>query len=205
MSTQTDVKTETASGYSAEVEKLLADSTVAPNTGVIKLVTAIDNIETKMGGKWYDLIVFCKENHLTIGTDDEVKEGKRVLLKTLIAGCGKTQSSAYSIRTQIIKMSQPEFAEALEKMRIGEMTVREARAFGRKPQANPNKSTAQKYREALNNAIRYAIAAQVNPDKFGDDAQTFFNEYLIEQGEAKLSGAAKEYFVKFLKSDEAKA
>jgi hypothetical protein len=182
---ETEVKTETQSTESteqtAEVKALLADTTVVADKRVMQLMTALDNVEIKVGGKWYDLIVHCKETGYT-NTEDKaaLKNGRAVILKSLLE-MGKTVSSAYSIRSFIFKMAKPELAEALGKMKTGEVSVREARSLGRKPQTTPSLSDAERYRRAINDAIRFAVVLGLSPAKVGDDAQGAFNEYLAKE------------------------
>jgi hypothetical protein len=207
MSTQTEVKSteSTESTAAAEVkteaQAILSDATIVSDKVFIKLMAQVDNHQLKVGGKWAELIEHCikvyhfqgiaesdKENkELVAANQKEVTAGKKVVLKTLLE-MGKTESSAYSIRSYIIKMSKAENAETLAKLKAGDITVRASREAGRRPQSNPGLSNEEKYRRALNDAVRYAIAlgytGAMGSSRFGDEAQTAFNEYLAAQ-EAK--------------------
>jgi hypothetical protein len=186
---------ETAPSYSAEVQALLDDKTIVSDRTVLRLIVAVDNITVKEASKWGELIVYCKTNRLAVEVDkesskelrDEAKHGRQIILKTLLEA-GKTEKSAQSIRSFILKMAKEENSEALAKMQAGTMTVREARVYGRTPQANPNKSNEAKYTEALNSAARHAVGALgIGLDQFLRDAETSFAEYAAKWAESKKS------------------
>jgi hypothetical protein len=197
MSTQTEVKpaTETAAEVKTEAQLVLEDATIVADKTFARLMTQVDNHQLKVGGKWAELIEHCidayhfrgvaeadKENkELVAANQKEVSAGKKIVLKTLLQA-GKTESSAYSIRSYIIKMSKQENAETLGKLKAGDITVRASREAGRKPQSNPSKSNEQKYQAALNDAVRYAVALSLTRGKFADDAEAAFAQYYVESG-----------------------
>jgi hypothetical protein len=100
---------------------------------------------------------------------------------------GKTESSAQSIRSYIIKMAKEENKATLEKLKAGDITVRASREAGRKPQSNPSKSNEVKYQAALNDAVRYAVALNLTRGKFADDAEAAFAEYYVQAGKPEPS------------------
>jgi copper chaperone CopZ len=177
----TEVKSEVES--SVETEKVTKDTTIVADKMVIKLITAVDNVDTKLSTKWGELIDYCVKSNLSNGTPEQLKQGKAVLLKSLIEA-GKTEQSAYSIRSYILKLSKPEHKTILEDLKAGKITVRESREAGRTPQSNPSLSNEQKFERALNDAVRFAVALGYSPAKVGDAAESAFNEYLA-QAEAK--------------------
>jgi hypothetical protein len=195
MSTQTEVKPADSTEVQTEAQLVVADTTIVTDKVFMKLMTQVDNHQLKVGGKWAELIEHCinayhfrgvaesdKENkELVTANQKEVANGKKVVLKTLME-MGKTESSAYSIRSYIVKMSKEENADTLAKLKAGDITVRASREAGRKPQSNPSKSNEQKYQAALNDAVRYAVALSLTKGKFADDAEAAFAQYYVESG-----------------------
>jgi hypothetical protein len=195
MSTQTDVKSTDQAEVKTEAQMVLEDTTIVADKTLTRLMGAVDTHQLKVGGKWAELIEHCidayhfrgvaekdkEDKELVAATQKEIALGKKVVLKTLLQ-MGKTESSAYSIRSYIVKMSREDMAENLAKLKAGDITVRASREAGRKPQSNPSKSNDEKYRAALNDAVRYAVSLNLTKGKFADDAEAAFAQYYVESG-----------------------
>lgn len=193
MSPQTNVNpdatTETKTEQLTEMQTVMADTTIVSDKVFVKLMGAVDTHQLKVGGKWSDLIDHCKTTllahcskefkDLTADEKTELKKGKEVILKSL-GEMGKTESSAYTIRSYIIKMSKPENAETLAKLKAGDITVRASREAGRTRQNNPSLSNEEKYRRAINDVIRFAAALNYASSKVGDDTQAAMAEYYVK-------------------------
>jgi hypothetical protein len=178
----TEVKSEVES--SVETKKVAKDTTIVADRTVIKLITAVDNVDTKLSTKWGELIEYCVTSNLSSGTPEQVKRGKAVLFKSL-QEAGKTDPSAYSIRSFILKVSKPENKWILDGLKAGTMTVRDARNAGSKPQASPNLTNKDKYDRALNDAARFAVALNIGLLQIREDAQSALSQYMAAQEEKK--------------------
>jgi hypothetical protein len=173
---------------SAEVETVTKDKTIVADRVFQKLVTEVSNVELKQGGKWVALVEYCISKNYSRGTKADIKRGREIILKSLL-DLGKTESSALSIRSDILKLSREDMAETFAQLKAGEITVREARQAGRKEQSSPSLSNQDKFERALNEVIRFAVVLGYSPSKVGDAAESAFNEYLAKK---EIENAAKE-------------
>jgi hypothetical protein len=190
MSTNVEPTVTAQTEIKSEAQTVLEDTTIVSDKTFLKLMGAVDTHQLKVGGKWSDLIQHCIDTYHFRGVSEEEKgnkeavaanqkevaQGKRIVLKTLLE-MGKTESSAYSIRSYIVKMSRPDMAENLAKLKAGDITVRASREAGRKAQTSPSRSNDERYRTFLNDAARYGSALSKTQSQFLADAEKAWAEY----------------------------
>jgi hypothetical protein len=164
-------QTETKSKAEIAADAIMADATVVVDRKLQTCLTAVDNVQLKVGGKWAEVIDYVKATY-----NEDEKKHAAIVLKS-IQSMGKTYTSAQSIRSYVFKMAKPENEELLNRLRRGEITVRASREAGRVRQSNPSKTIDAKFEDALDNASRYAGALNLELSDFLARAEKSFLNY----------------------------
>jgi len=192
MPTKTETATSEVATTETTTEKLSVEETLILSDKVNvdpkfkQLMVSIDTHQLKVGGKWATLIDYVKDKY----GDEDNKESRHIVLKSIMA-VGRTYKSAQSIRSYIYRMARPENAEALAKLRAGEITVRASREAGRTRQSGEavRRSTNAKLTDSLDKAASYAGALNLTVDEFLAKARKAFDAYASQ---AEKAEAAKE-------------
>lgn len=167
--------------YSEATKKLIADTTVVSNVGLQEKITALDNLERthdkQQGGKWAVIAEYAINNKLT----------EKVILKSLIE-MGKTEKSAYSIRTRIMKIIK--YPDLLAGLKAGSITQRQARNWNRKVQVNPSRNDQDRFDGHIRDAGRYAGALGMSRADFLVAAEKAFDAYATSEANALAQKAA---------------